>query len=142
MAIQYNGIERETLPMTVFFVCAGLLGLLAAGLTVYVGRLRGQKRIFLGDGGDPEMLAAIRAHANLLELTPLCLLIIYLLHGPYGNRTIAVLSVLLLIARLVHAGGMLGMFRMGRAGGAILTTAVLAIASILLVLAGLSIRLY
>jgi uncharacterized membrane protein YecN with MAPEG domain len=123
--------------MVVFFICAGLIGLLAALLTVNVGRLRTKKKIFLGDGGDPEMLAAIRTHGNLVELTPLCLLVIWLLHGPYGNRTIAVLAILLLIARLLHATGMLGFVRFGRAVGAVGTTLVLAIASIMLVLAGI-----
>jgi uncharacterized membrane protein YecN with MAPEG domain len=128
--------------MTVFFICAGLLGLLAAALTIHVGRLRNKKRIFLGDGGDPQMVAAIRAHGNLIELTPLCLLIIWLLHGPYGNRSIAILAVILTVARFVHAGGMLGSVGPGRAVGAIATTFVLAAASIMLILAGLSVRLY
>jgi uncharacterized protein len=128
--------------MTVFFVCAGLLGLLAAALTVNVGRMRNKKRVFLGDGGDPQLLAAIRAQGNLIELTPLCLLIIWLLHGPYGNRTIAILAVILTIARVIHAGGMLVPVGMGRAVGSIATVLVLATASILLILAGLSVRLY
>lgn len=128
--------------MTVFFVCAGLLGLLAVALTVRVGALRNKKKISLGDGGDPEMLAAIRAHANLVEFVPLGLLLIWLLRGPYGNLTLAVLAILLTVGRLLHAGGMLGQLKWGRAAGAMLTTAVLAIASILLVLSGLSIRLY
>jgi uncharacterized membrane protein YecN with MAPEG domain len=128
--------------MTVFFVCVGLLGLLAVALTVNIGRLRAQKRINMGDGGDPEMLAAIRAQGNLLELTPLCLLIVWLLHGPYGDRTIAILAVILTIARVVHAGGMLGRIKRGRAAGAIAATATLMVASMLLILAGLSVRLY
>jgi uncharacterized membrane protein YecN with MAPEG domain len=128
--------------MTVFFVCAGLLGLLAVALTANVGRLRNQKRIFLGDGGDPDMLSAIRAHGNLIELTPLCLLLIWLMHGPYGNRLIAILAVILTIARFAHAGGMLGLVPLGRPAGATVTTTVLAIAAILLILAGLSVRLY
>ena len=37
-----------------------------------------RKKIYLGDGGDPEMIAAIRAHGNLIEFAPLCLLLIYL----------------------------------------------------------------
>ena len=123
--------------MIVFFICTGLIGLLAAILTINVGRMRGQKKIFLGDGGDPEMTAAIRTHGNLLELTPLCLLVIWLLHGPYGNRAIAVLAILLLLARLLHAGGMLGFVGFGRAAGAIATTVVLIIASIMLVWAGI-----
>ena len=123
--------------MIVFFICTGLIGLLAAVLTINVGRMRGQKKIFLGDGGDPEVTAAIRTHGNLLELTPLCLLVIWLLHGPYGNRAIAVLAILLLLARLLHAGGMLGFVGFGRAAGAIATTVVLIIASIMLVWAGI-----
>jgi uncharacterized membrane protein YecN with MAPEG domain len=128
--------------MTVFFVCAGLLGLLTVALTINVGRLRGKKRISLGDGGDPEMLAAIRVHGNLLEMTPFCLFLIWLLNGPYGHRTIAILAVILTIARFVHAGGMLGYIGIGRTAGALATTMVTAIAAILLILAGLSIRLY
>jgi len=123
--------------MAVFFVCAGLLGVLAAVLTLNVGRVRTRKKIFLGDGGDPEMTAAIRAHGNLIELTPLALLLIWLLHGPYGNRLIAVLAIVLLVARLAHAGGMLGLVKLGRLVGAVATTTVLAVASIMLVLAGI-----
>ena len=64
--------------MPVFFVCAGLLGLLGVVLTLQVGRLRGQKHVSLGDGGDPELLAAIRAHGNFMEFTPILLLLIYM----------------------------------------------------------------
>jgi uncharacterized protein len=128
--------------MMVFLVCAGLLGLLAAVLTLNVGRMRSKKKIFLGDGGDPELIGAIRAHGNLLELTPLCLFVIWLLQGPYGDRTMAVLAIVLLVARLLHAGGMLGFIGFGRAAGAIATTGVMAVASIWLALAGLGIRLY
>ena len=50
--------------MPVFFVCAGLLGLLVVVLTVNVGLMRGRKKINLGDGGDPEMTAAILARTR------------------------------------------------------------------------------
>jgi hypothetical protein len=99
--------------------------------------MRTKKKISLGNGGDPEMIAAIRAHANLIEFAPLCLLIIWLLHGPSGERTIAVMGVILLVSRLLHAGGMLGMIPMGRTIGAVGTTVLLAVASIMLVLAGI-----
>jgi hypothetical protein len=128
--------------MTVYFVCAGLLGLLAALLTLNVGRLRTRKRIFLGDGGDKEMTAAIRAHGNLIELTPLCLLLIWLLGAAYGDKSIAAMAVVLLLARLAHAGGMLGFIPLGRTVGAVTTTVLLAVVSILLALSGLKIVLY
>ena len=123
--------------MAVFFVCAGLLGLLAVALTIHVGRMRTKKRIFLGDGGDPEMTAAIRAHGNLLELTPLALILLWMMHGPLGHRLADILAVILVIARFLHAGGMLDLMPYGRPAGAIATTAVLAVAAVSLILAGL-----
>jgi uncharacterized membrane protein YecN with MAPEG domain len=128
--------------MPVFFVCAGLLGLLAAVLSFNVGRLRGKKKISLGDGGDPEMLAAIRAHANFIEFVPLCLLMIYLASDFRGFWTTAGLSIVLLVARALHAGGMLGIIPMGRTLGALGTIAVLVAASILVGIAGLTLKQY
>jgi uncharacterized membrane protein YecN with MAPEG domain len=128
--------------MTVFFVCAGILGLLAVVLGLNVGRMRGRKRVSLGDGGDKELAAAIRAHGNLIEWVPLGLLLIWLTHGPYGDRSVAVLAVVLTVGRLFHAGGMLGLVPSGRTIGAIATVFVLAYASIELILAGLGIRLF
>jgi len=128
--------------MPVFFVCAGLLGLLAAILAVNVARTRGNKKIFLGDGGDPELLAAIRAHANLIEFAPLCLLLIYMASDFYGFWTTAGLSIVLLVARVLHAGGMLGIIPQGRFLGATGTTVVLAVTSIMLIITGFNLRQY
>jgi uncharacterized membrane protein YecN with MAPEG domain len=128
--------------MPVFFVCAGLLGLLVVLLTVNVGRMRGTKKINLGDGGDPEMMAAIRAHANLIEFAPLCLLLIYMASDFYGFWTTAALSALFLLARVLHAGGMLGVIPQGRFLGATGTTLVLAATSIMLVITGFNLRQY
>jgi uncharacterized protein len=128
--------------MPVFFVCAGLLGLLAVVLTVNVSRVRGQKKINLGDGGDPEMMAAIRAHANFIEFVPLCLLLIYMASDFYGFWTTAVLSIVLLVSRVLHAGGMLEVIPQGRFLGATGTTLVLAVVAILLVNAGFTLKQY
>lgn len=127
--------------MTIYFICAGILGLLAGILTLNVGRLRGKKRINLGDGGDPEMIAAVRAHGNLVELTPLILLLIYVAHGPYGERPVAALSILLVLARLLHAGGMLGFVPAGRVIGAVSTTILIIVVSVMLIVAALRIGL-
>src|SRR5699024_10996275 len=126
--------------MPVFYVCAGLLGLLAVALTAGVGRLRGQKKIFLGDGGDPDMLAAIRAHGNFMEFVPLSLILIYVVSDFYGFRMIAGLSVALLVSRVLHAGGMLGFIPLGRLLGAAGTTIILAIVSALLVYSGITLK--
>ena len=128
--------------MPVFFVCAGLLGLLAVALTINVGLMRGRKKISLGDGGDAEMQAAVRAHGNLMEFVPFTLLVIYMASDFYGFRTVAALSVVLLVARVLHAGGMLGMIPKGRMLGAMASTATLGVASILLAIAGLGLKQY
>jgi len=128
--------------MPVFYVCAGLLGLLAVALTVNVGLMRGRKRINLGDGGDAEMHAAVRAHGNFMEFVPLTLLVIYMASDFHGFRTVASLSVVLLAARVLHAGGMLGLIPKGRMLGAMATTATLGVASILLAFAGLGLKQY
>lgn len=128
--------------MPVFYVCAGLLGLLAVALATNVGLMRGRKRINLGDGGDAEMQAAVRAHGNLVEFAPLTLLMIYMASDFYGFRMVASLSVALLVARVLHAGGMLGLIPKGRLLGTLGSTAVLGIASILLAIAGLGLKQY
>lgn len=126
--------------MPVFFVCAGLIGLLAAILTANISRLRRAKKINMGDAGDREMLVAVRAHANLIEFAPLCLLLIYFASDFYGFRVVAGLSIVLLVARVLHAGGMLGLIPKGRFLGALGTTLVLAVTSVLVVLVGLSLK--
>ena len=128
--------------MPVFFVCAGLLGLLAVLLTLNIGRMRGAKKIIFNDTAATEMMAAIRAHANLIEFAPLCLLLIYMASDFYGFWTTAVLSALLFLARVLHAGGMLNVIPQGRFLGATGTTLVLAYASILMVIAGFNLRQY
>lgn len=126
--------------MPVFFVCAGLIGLLATILTANISRLRRAKKINMGDGGDREMLAAVRAHANLLEFAPLCLLLIYFVSDFHGFRVVAGLSAVLLVSRVLHAGGMLGLIPQGRFLGALGTTLVLAVTSVMVVMVGITLK--
>src|SRR4029453_16733663 len=139
----YNaGQSRGGRWMPVFFVCAGLLGLLAVSLTVSVGRLRTQKKISLGDGGDPAMLAAIRAHGNFMEYVPLCLLLIYIVSDFYSFWYVAVLSLVLLLSRVLHAGGPLGFIPLGRTLGAAGTTLILAVIAAMLIMSGINLKQY
>src|SRR5688500_15907225 len=135
-------IEGGDRRMPVFYVCAGLLGLLAVSLTASVGRMRMQKKIYLGDGGDPEMLAAIRAHGNFMEYVPLCLLLIYVVSDFYTFWYVAVLSLVLLLSRVLHAGVLLGFIPLGRTLGASGTTLILAITSVMLIVSGINLKQY
>lgn len=128
--------------MRLLIVSIGLLGLLAAALAQNVARLRGRKKIFLGDGGDTEMLGAIRAHANFIEFVPLSLILILTVMDHYGGPLSGILAAILLVSRLLHAGGMLGYIRFGRFAGTTGTMGVLIVASIAVVLAGLGLKLH
>jgi uncharacterized protein len=128
--------------MMSFFVCAGLLGLLGVALLSNVGRVRTRTKIFIGDGGNTELITAMRVQANFIENVPLALLLIWWTGTFYGPATVATLSVLLVVARVLHAAGMLGYLPYGRPAGATLTLVVLVVSSIWLALAGLGIKLY
>lgn len=112
---------------------AGLLGLLAIVLAVEVGRIRGAVGISEGDGGNSELIIAMRRHANFIEFVPLTLILIGLLEMN-GVSAIAVhgLGSLLLFARVCHAIG----FRPPNPGsifrtiGAVGSTVCIAVASV------------
>ena len=58
---------------------AGLLGLLSIVLAVQTGQIRGSTGITLGDGGNDELILAMRRHANFVEFVPIALILIGLL---------------------------------------------------------------
>lgn len=94
-----------------FYVALNLL--IAPFLMFRVGGQRLAKKVNLGDGGDPSLLARIRAHGNFTENAPLLLIGLlaiamasnpksfvytpYLLHGFGGAFT---------LGRIIHAYGM------------------------------------
>ena len=128
--------------MMSFFVCAGLLGLLGVALLSNVGRMRNKTKIYIGDGGNTELITAMRVQANFVENVPLALILIWLVSATYGPRTIAALSIGLVVARVLHAAGMLGYLPYGRMAGSSLSLLVLVVSSIWCALAGLGIKLY
>jgi len=111
-------------------------------LTVAVGQQRIAKKVSLGDGGDPELRRAIRAHGNFMEYVPLCLALIYFASDFHGFWTVALLSLALLVARVTHAAGILGFVPLGRTIGAVGTTVILAVVSALLVYSGINLKQY
>ena len=129
--------------MMSFFVCAGLLGLLAVALLSNVGRVRGKTKIFIGDGGNTELITAMRAQANFVENVPLGLILIWLVGTFYGAATVATLSVLLVRGARPARGGHAGLsaVRPGQPAPPS-RSVVLVVASIWVGLAGLGVKLY
>lgn len=117
---------------------AGLLGLLAIAIAFAATIKRTRLKISVGDGGNREMLLAMRRHANFVEWTPLALLLIALLEMNIALKTpIHVLGATLVICRLAHALSLREdtMRGLGRLLGTVGTVAVIAVASLWLIFA-------
>jgi uncharacterized membrane protein YecN with MAPEG domain len=114
----------------------GINILVLALLCLPVVQNRNKKKISLGDGGDPQLNAAIRAHGNATEWVPAAMigLAILALTG-VGTLVIHALGASFTFARLYHAFGFLtgptgGMGR--RIGTTITLLVYLAIAGLLI----------
>ncbi len=93
-----------TAPIVALY--AALLALLFFALSVRTFRLRRRLRIAVGDGGNPEMLRAMRVHANFAEYVPLALLLVWLAESAGAAAWLVhALGASLLAGRLAHAWG-------------------------------------
>lgn len=94
-------------PPIVTAIAAGLLILLQSALSFAVTLVRRRVRQSLGDGGNPELLAAVRRHGNLAENAALFIASLALLEMLGAQRWfVEVLAGLFILARLAHAAGM------------------------------------
>ena len=90
------------LPIT--SIAAALLALFLIPLSMRVGILRYRKKIWLLDGGDPELTRRIRVQANFVEYVPIALVLMALVE--FGGASAALLwslGGLLVVSRVVHA---------------------------------------
>jgi len=122
---------------------AALLGLVLVFISVWVSAGRGKYDVFVGDGGQPNLLARMRAQANFVEYVPLILILVLLLEGRRTSIYIIHLLLLpLLIARILHPFGMVAPSKspqqlLCRAIPAGITWLVLIVAALLLLYKGI-----
>lgn len=94
------------MPYSITPLYAALLGLLFVALSVRTLLLRRRLRIAVGDGGNKQMLRAMRVHANFAEYTPISLLLIFMLKLAGAPRAWPhALCICLVVGRIVHAYG-------------------------------------
>jgi hypothetical protein len=85
---------------------AALLGLIFFFLSLRTSLERRRARVSLGDGGDPGLQMAIRAHGNFIEYVPISLLLMTFLEmRAAGIYVVGVLGVMLVAGRCLHAIG-------------------------------------
>lgn len=102
------------------FVAANALLLLA--LAFHVSLVRRRFKIANGDGGEPALQRAIRAHANGIEYTPIfALLVLALSLQLTADLWLGVLVLGFTLARVFHALGMIGTIRPLRFWGAVIS---------------------
>lgn len=93
------------LPVTL--TAAGLAALLNIWIANRVGRVRGQEKVSIGDGGNARLIAAMRAHANYVEYTPFVLVLLGLIEIGVGSPWwLWAVALVYLVGRVAHALGM------------------------------------
>ena len=114
---------------------AGLTGLLLLLLSLIVVLARKNTGIGIGDGQQPKLIAAIRAHGNLVEYAPLVLLLLALAEAAKLNAAwLHLCGLMWLAGRCLHGYGMIkgqGNVHYGRLIGILLTWLSLLILSLL-----------
>ncbi len=107
--------------LPVALVTAGAAALLNFWLGLRVSRLRISEKIMVGDGGNPRLIARMRAQLNFVEYAPIVLILIALIELARGTQAwLWGVALLFIVARVLHAFGMDG-WRPGRMIGIALT---------------------
>jgi uncharacterized membrane protein YecN with MAPEG domain len=94
-------------PPTLSALTAGVLVILQMALMLTVVLARRRNRQSIGDGGNPELLAAIRRHGNFAENAAIFVAGFTLLEVLGGNRTvIATMCAAFVVGRISHVVGL------------------------------------
>jgi uncharacterized membrane protein YecN with MAPEG domain len=113
----------------------GLNALLLIYLSARVGMIRTKQKINLGDGGNPDMVKAIRTQGNYIEYAPAAiggLVLIALLNT--SALVIHILGGLFFFGRVAHLLGLgMGVWPPGRTVGTVLTMLTLLVTGLWLI---------
>jgi hypothetical protein len=91
-------------------------------LMLRVGQGRFKNKINLGDGGNDDMIARIRAHGNFIEIAPLVLIgLIAMAMMGASPFMLHLVGASYFVGRILHFLGMSGIFGQGRFIGTLLT---------------------
>jgi len=115
------------LPITLTMAAA--LAFVHIWLAIRCSMVRIKQKVLVGDGGNPIMLARMRAHANFTENAPLFLILLGLNELADGSgRWLWWVGIVFIAARISHALGMdPNRPNVLRGGGMLLTIATLVV---------------
>jgi len=107
-------------PVTALY--AGLCALLLLVLAAQISRYRMKFKIRFGDGGNSQLLRAVRAHGNAVEwILPMLLLLLIAELNHASHILLHTCGIVFMAARVAHAVGLSG--NAGVSGGRFLGTA-------------------
>lgn len=93
------------IPITAIYLV--VFALFSSVLAFFPGRLRGSTGVSIGDGGNPDLLLAMRRQGNFLEYVPyLMIMFIALELNGAGATWLHGLGIALIVARICHAVGL------------------------------------
>ncbi|MEO2265950.1 MAPEG family protein [Pseudoalteromonas pernae] len=85
-------------------IYAAILALVYVQLSLYVVKVRTEKRQSLGTGDHEELNRAIRAHSNFIEYVPFALILLFLNeYQGMASHYVHILGIVFVIGRLLHA---------------------------------------
>lgn len=98
-------LNQLVLPITL--TLAGAAALVNFWITWRVAQMRGAHKVSIGDGGVPQLVARMRAHANFAENVPLFLILLGLIEMAHGSALwLWIVGILFVAARILHVFGM------------------------------------
>ena len=96
---------------------AGAAALVNFWLSWRIGEVRTAEKISIGDGGNPRLIARMRAQLNFAEYVPLVLILIGLIELARGTHLwLWIVAMLFILGRVTHPLGMDG-WSLGRTIG-------------------------
>ena len=88
---------------------AGAAALVNMWLASRIGRVRIAEKISIGDGGNPRLIARMRAQLNFAEFVPVVLILIGLIELAKGSQLwLWVVALVFIVGRVTHGFGMDG----------------------------------
>lgn len=115
----------DAIILPVALATAAACALINLWLTIRVGQVRRAEGISIGDGGNPRLIARMRAQLNFAEFAPFVLILIALIELASGTvNWLWAVAGLFVLGRILHPLGMDGM-RHARVIGIAITLLVL-----------------
>lgn len=112
-------MDAIILPVTLAATAA--CALINMWLAVRIGNVRRAENISIGDGGNPRLIARMRAQLNFAEYVPIVLILIGLVELAIGTETwLWAVAGAFVVARVLHPIGMDG-WSAGRGIGIVVT---------------------